>query len=354
MSKKAAAVIIIQACLIVILLWLLVIFSKDEFEAFNEEEEIESPQRVHTENGISTILLSVETQLQSDIRTESLNQTKYQPSLEGLGSVLSLEGLLNLRMQYMNTLGELAAAKASLSNSQNDYERLVLLNQHDRNVSDRMLIAAEALYKGDLARVQAHEAALDNLRHTARQQWGDRLGLGALESQPAPVIKALLEYEQVLLRIVLPAQQAQPAAMLHVTPVGSGFIPIAAQLLTSSPQADPLLQGKTYFYTAPAENLRAGMRLNTQYLDTPSTASGVIVPYNAAIWYGGKAWVYHRYDMEKFVREPITTDMESSNGWFIPEENASGLKPGDAIVTNGAQLLLSEELKYQITNENDD
>lgn len=354
MNKKAAAVIIVQACLIVILLWLLVIFSKDEFEAFNEEEEIESPQRVHTESGISTIILSAETQLQSDIRTESLTQTKYQPSLEGLGAVVSLEGLLNLRMQYMNTLGELAAAKASLNNSQNDYERLVLLNQHDRNVSDRVLIAAEALYKGDIAKVQTHEATLDNLRHTSLQQWGERLGLGALESQPAPVIKALLEYKQVLLRITLPTQQTQPAAILHITPVGSGLTPIAAQLLASSPQADPLLQGKTYFYTAPAENLRAGMRLNTQYLDSANTASGVIVPHNAVIWYGGKAWVYHRYDMEKFVREPIHTDMESSNGWFIPEENASGLKSGDAIVTNGAQLLLSEELKYQITNENDD
>ena len=354
MSKKATAVIIIQACLIVILLWLLVIFSKDEFEAFNEEEEIESPQRIHTESGISTIILSAETQVQSDIRTESLSLAKYQPSLEGLGSVLSLEGLLNLRMQYMNTLGELAAAKAALNNSQNDYERLILLNQHDRNISDRMLVAAVALYKGDLARAQAHEAARDNLRHTARQQWGDRLGLGALESQPAPVIKALLEYKQALLRIVLPSQQAQPAAKLHVTPAGSSLTPIDAQLLTSSPQADPLLQGKTYFYTAPAENLRAGMRLNTQYLDTANTASGVIVPHNAVIWYGGKAWIYHRYDMEKFVREPINTDMESGNGWFVQEGNVSNLKPGDAIVTHGAQLLLSEELKYQITNENDD
>jgi len=30
------------------------------------------------------------------------------------------------------------------------------------------------------------------------------------------------------------------------------------------------------------------------------------------------------------------------------------LKPGDELVTSGAQLLLSEEFKYQIKNENDD
>lgn len=350
MSKKATAVIIIQAGLIVVLLWLLVLFSKDEFEAFNEEEEIESPQRVHTEAGISTIILSAETQQQSDIRTEPLGMAKYQPTLESLGNVLSLDGLLGLRSQYMSALGDLAVAQAALANSKNDYERLSLLNQHDRNISDRMVIAAEALYKSDLAKLQAHEAALDNLRYTARQQWGDRLGLGMLEPKPSAEINALLEYKQVLLRIALPAQQTQPTSTLHVTPVGSGIPPITAHLLALSPQADPVLQGKTYFYIAPAANLRAGMRLSTQELDTANMMSGVIVPPQAVVWYGGKAWVYRQHSTEKFVREPIDTDKESDQGWF----NRDKLKPGDSIVTHGAQLLLSEELKYQIKNENDD
>lgn len=350
MSKKAVAVIILQACVIVVLLWLLVLFSKDEFEAFNEEEEIESPQRVQTEAGISTIVLSAETQQQSDIRTESLNMTKHQPVLEGLGSVLSLDGLLSLRTQYMSALGDLAVAQASLSNSKNDFERLSLLNQHDRNISDRMLVAAEALYKSDLAKLQAHEAALDNLRYTARQQWGERLGLGMLEPKPSAEINALLEYRQVLLRIVLPAQQAEPTQTLRVAPVGSGISPVTAHLLALSPQADPVLQGKTYFYTAPAASLRAGMRLSSQELDTANMMTGVVVPQQAVVWYGGKAWVYRKQDGDKFVREPVNTDIESDNGWF----NRDKFKPGDTIVTNGAQLLLSEELKYQITNENDD
>ncbi|MDR5171590.1 hypothetical protein IHQ56_07165 [Methylobacillus flagellatus] len=350
MNKKAVAIIIVQACMIVVLLWLLVLFSKDEFEAFNEEEEIESPQRIQTEAGISTIVLSAETQQQSDIRTAPLNMTKYQPMLEGLGNVLSLDGLLSLRTQYMNALGDLAVAQASLSNSKNDYERLSLLNQHDRNISDRMLVAAEALYKSDLAKLQAHEAALENLRYTARQQWGERLGLGMLEPKPSAEINALLEYRQVLLRIVLPPQQAEATQTLRVTPVGSGIPPVTAHLLALSPQADPVLQGKTYFYTAPATSLRAGMRLSTRELDTANMMTGVVIPQQAVVWYGGKAWVYRKHDADKFVREPINTDIESDNGWF----NRDKFKPGDTIVTNGAQLLLSEELKYQITNENDD
>ncbi|MCB5189665.1 hypothetical protein LG198_02815 [Methylobacillus arboreus] len=350
MTPKAVAVIIIQACMIVVLLWLLVLFSKDEFEAFNEEEEIESPLRMHTETGVITVALSAETQQQSDIRTETLALAKHQPVLEGLGSVLSLDGLLDLRTRYMNALGDLAVAKAALSNSQNDYERLALLNQNDRNISDRMLVAAEALYKSDQAKLQAYEAALDNLRYSARQQWGAQLGLAALERNTTPEINALLKYKQVLLRIVLPPQQTEPSPTLSITPVGSGLPPITAHFLALSPQADPVLQGKTYFYTAPAVNLRAGMRLSSQELDTAKTITGVVIPQNAVVWYGGKAWVYRKQDSEKFVRKPISTEIESNHGWF----NRDKIKAGDAIVTNGAQLLLSEELKYQITNENDD
>ncbi len=36
----------------------------------------------------------------------------------------------------------------------------------------------------------------------------------------------------------------------------------------------------------------------------------------------------------------------------VPDSNR--LNPGDEVVTSGAQLLLSEELKFQIRNENED
>jgi hypothetical protein len=38
------------------------------------------------------------------------------------------------------------------------------------------------------------------------------------------------------------------------------------------------------------------------------------------------------------------------DGWFYQGQ----LKANDHVVTSGAQLLLSEEFKSQITNENDD
>jgi hypothetical protein len=55
--------------------------------------------------------------------------------------------------------------------------------------------------------------------------------------------------------------------------------------------------------------------------------------------------------METFVRRPVDTSQElPGGGWF----NAEGFGPAEEVVVRGAQLLLSEELKFQIRNENED
>jgi hypothetical protein len=82
-----------------------------------------------------------------------------------------------------------------------------------------------------------------------------------------------------------------------------------------------------------------------------SKESGLLIPSTAVVWYGGKAWVYKKQDKENFVRLPINTEHPSKDGWF---NQASVIQANDEIVTSGAQLLLSEEFKYQIKNENED
>ena len=49
------------------------------------------------------------------------------------------------------------------------------------------------------------------------------------------------------------------------------------------------------------------------------------------------------------MRKPINTDTEVEDGWFNQDLTAN-----TEVVTNGAQLLLSEEFKYLIKNENED
>jgi len=96
--------------------------------------------------------------------------------------------------------------------------------------------------------------------------------------------------------------------------------------------------------------LRAGMRVLARAGLGGAPVAGVIVPAQAVVWHAGKAWAYLKQDEQTFARHEVSAAEELDGGWF----NAGGFQPGDEVVVSGAQLLLSEELKYQIRNENED
>jgi len=71
------------------------------------------------------------------------------------------------------------------------------------------------------------------------------------------------------------------------------------------------------------------------------------VPRSAVIRVGGSAWVYVKTAEEKLTRRPVPLDTPTPEGWFV----AQGLKPGDPIVTRGAQSVLSEEINFGAKQE---
>ena len=61
------------------------------------------------------------------------------------------------------------------------------------------------------------------------------------------------------------------------------------------------------------------------------------IPDSAVVHLQGKEWVYLKKDTERFVRKEISP--------------TTPLKAGDFLVVTGAQLILSEEFRAQITGE---
>lgn len=359
MNRRVAIVIGLQALLIIIMFWVIVFYGKDEYEAYTreQEEEIDTPNRVSTELGATVVTLSEQGQAQSDIRTIALQAGTQQQSLSALGSVVSIDPLLELRTRYLTAVADANVAQASLASSQQEFQRLQQLNQDNRNVSDRVVLAAQAQYRTDQAKLQAAQVQAGNLRDNMRQLWGDTLAGQATQQPASAALQSLLQYREVLLQLTLPFDAAAPRAgdSAWVSPAGSQGKPVKAVMVAASPQTDATLQGKTYFYRAPADSLRAGMRVSVkleggQDSGKEGAQAGVLVPSSAVVWYGGKAWVYRKQGEDKFTRLPISTEHAAGDGWF----SHGLLQPGDLIVNNGAQLLLSEEFKYQIKNENED
>ena len=70
-------------------------------------------------------------------------------------------------------------------------------------------------------------------------------------------------------------------------------------------------------------------------------------PRAAVVRSEGRAWVYVQLGEPRFRRQVVNLDAPTPGGWFA----ASGVGPGDRVVVDGAQTLLSEEFKSQIKLE---
>ncbi|MDO9204487.1 hypothetical protein [Methylotenera sp.] len=354
MNRKIAIIIGIQAFLIVMLFWLLVFYGKDEFEVLNQsqEEEIETPNRVSNKDGVTLITVNIATQLQSEIQTSPLKASTHQANISTYGSVMSIDSLIDLRTRYLAAKSEIDILRTSLAQNKNEYTRLQALNQDDKNVSDKVVAAAASTIRADEAKIAAAESSAKNLADSMRQLWGESLTKQATQLTTSGLLQNLITSKEVLIQTTLPFDATEPLekSSIMIAPTAAPSHTIRAYYISRAPFSNATIQGKTYFYRANSTELRAGMQINAINATSNKSLAGVIVPNDAIIWYAGKPWVYRKTGEEQFSRLPIKTDIEVETGWFYQ----GNLKENDEVVTSGAQLLLSEEFKSQITNENED
>ena len=80
------------------------------------------------------------------------------------------------------------------------------------------------------------------------------------------------------------------------------------------------------------------------------TLQGVIIPDSSVVRHLGQSYVYIQLSEEQFVRRSIPIIMRAQQGYFVRHN----IFPGEKLVTTGAQMLLSEEFRGQIPDEDDD
>jgi len=361
MNRKTTIIIGLQAALIVVLFWLLIFYGKDEYEAATTEGEegIDTKSLVVGNNkndkGAATLALPIELQLQSGIKTTKLVATQHQSATTSYGTVEAIDSLVEMRTRYLAALADGNVTRSAITSAEQNLYRLQLLNQDDKNVSDRAVQEAQASLNSEKAKLATSATLANGIRDNMRQQWGAILTNWATQTAGNGELQSLLQSREVLLKITLPFDiTPNKNTTLQISPIGSQSQVVNAQFISDAPQADNTIQGKTYFYHAPAGSLRAGMRVTTRLNTQGKASTGVIVPHEAVVWYANQAWAYQKVGAEKFTRRLISTEVEieseTISGWY----NTVGLVANDEVVNSGAQLLLSEELKYQIKNENED
>lgn len=255
------------------------------------------------------------------------------------------------------------AAKASIEALRVSLESKRKLHAQEKIVSDQALQEAEAKLKGEEARLQAAQETVKILQAfiSPGTRPADTLPLIAVKPgrvvevlvQPGEAVEAgqailrLASFDRLFARVSLPAGRSVSritSATLAVA--GDEEHPIAAQLISPAPAADPVTGGQAFVFAFEpgGPRIQPGMPVSAHLKLRGEPTKGVVVPRESIIRHVGAAWVFVKSDEESFTRREVPLNRPRPQGWFVP---AANLSPGDQVVVRAAQSLLSEELKYE-------
>ncbi len=328
----------------------------DEAEG-DEDNDDDVPSRVEIHEGLPAVKLTENIMSRSGIQTSSLQVVSHLNEVRATGLVVDFQPLLRKRTDYHKAGSDLVLTEESLRASTKVYERLRVLHKERANVSLRQVEEARFRMAEDKARKIAAGQLMQNIRTETLQEWGKELSDWALGSQEvgkeqSSYFDRLLQKQDVLIMVTLPPDLVLPeeTSFVFINTHPERSTSRKAYLISPASHTNPLSQGVTYYFRTPAKNMRIGMHLSAWVIVSDEVETGVDVPLASVIWYGGQPWVYVQVEDDLYSRRPVADYRETDFGWFITDT----FEQDEKIVIRGGQLLLSEELRWQIPDEDDD
>ncbi|MBL0718916.1 hypothetical protein JI742_03340 [Piscinibacter sp. Jin2] len=392
--RLAQRLLIVQTLLLVLLLWGGVYFARDEFQLATEAEEEEIPTADHLRDvgaGAPQVVLSATAQRHVDLQVAPPEAGGLRASRTLRLEVLDAQALLAPRQAWLAASAAEDAARLARDTASREAARMQALHADGQQVSTRALEAAQdALARAELARAAA-ETARRAAAESAQAAWGPRLGAWLVAPEGSPGAQAwarLIDGRDVLLRAAWPAEAELPAsAELELARADLPPARRRAEALGAAPAAaaGTLPPGlRALLFRAGGGSLSAGQVVDGHLLLGPALA-GAWVPASALIWHAGQPWVYRQEALAEAASGPAPAghgdddddddelapaataaagplqafrrqalpgaerEPGASGRWFLP-----GFDATQPVVVRGAQLLLSEEQKGLLKNENDD
>lgn len=299
--------------------------------------------------GPGTVFLSAKSQSLSGLQTITLVPVSLHAEFTAHGKAVNIQPLIELRHRYLVTLTERGGAAARFKQAEQNIQRQQDL-YNEGATSKRNLQVQQAQWQTDKAQVDASSVQGKAIAAEARINWGEKLAEWALSTN-SDKLSAFLSGKQTLLQITLPVnkQLANDISSIDVEASGNRSTASKAELISVAPQTDTTAQGESYFFQADGKHIRTGMRVAAWIPEQGENQSGVIIPKSALVWHLDQAFVYIKTAAEQFSRRTVDQYSATTDGYFV----GSGIKAGEQLVVTGGQMLLSEEFRGQIPNEDD-
>jgi len=310
----------------------------------NEKQEAGSAQ-------LMTVTLDEDAIDYAGVDTMPISEKLYSPEQPAYASVVDIRPLVQWRSRINQLESGVHLAQVKEQSSRKELERLRKLAKNTGSVASKNVLYADASWQEARANLQAKQFELEDAKAELIQSWGTTLA-GWLQSSESENFARLVSHEEALLMVSLTvdATLAADVTEIYVSRDGDRAHAVKAYFVSPAYTPSQQIQGETYFFRLNNENLRVGMRLEAWVPQNEASMQGFQIPERAIVWYAGQPWAYVQQDEATYKRRPLATGTSVSGGIFVE----SGFEVGELLVVSGSQMLLSEEFRWQIHDEDDD
>lgn len=285
----------------------------------------ETPKGADHAEAATGVTLSAEEVQNLGITTVAAQAAEYHSTVSGYGVVVPLDTIAQADSDFLT-------AQAAAAQSGSAATRTRFLFTHEGAASRDSMEATQSKAAADQAALAlAQRKAEATFGHDAPWQAGAR----------GPIMRRLASGGTVLVRATFPmgAFEGQKPASLAITRLGTSAKSWTATTIWEAP-ADPAFPGHGFYALVEGSGLAQNEHVNVN-VPTGAPEAGVIVPVAAVVFGENEAWVYTAREKGNFVRTAVPITNPVADGYFVPAR--SGIKAGQALVVNGAGLLLARE-----------
>ena len=299
-------------------------------------------------NGEIAIQLSKQQSQLAGFEFETLKTVNYQPQLTVYGKAVNIQPLLDLQNNFKRVDINLFSAQKQEQIALSVLQRAQALATEGITPASKTEKLKNSWFTLH-ALVQSHQSQHSYLKASAQQQWGQKLAEALTQS--TPLLNKLLAGNSVLLKITVPRSVAVGDLNSHITFSADGQPEhsIPAEFLSPSPVKDQIA-GNSYFFIAQTNTLQTGTRVTGWVPQSSHSRQGIMIPESAIIWHNAMPWVYLQMGDQHYVRRSLQHYIKVNRLWFVTDQFSAG----ERIVVTGGAVLLSEELRNQIPEEDDD
>jgi len=285
------------------------------------------------------------------VETLTLQGTEFFPEIKAHAKVIDIRPMLTLNARHNQAIAAFNVAKVAERSAGQELTRLKSLAKSGGSVATKKVNYAQASYNEAKAKLQGLSFEIQAVKDEALQVWGKEISSWIFDSS-SKSWRRLLSHQESLLLLILPLDISLPSddGFIRLSRNGERNKARKAYYVSPALRTDQDIQGETYFFKSATGKLRVGMRVDAWLPQGDEALKGVFIPEQAIVWNAGQPWVYIQLEDDLYQRRSVSTGVTAAGGLFMDAD----IEAGEQLVTRGSQMLLSEEFRWQILDEDDD